>query len=123
MIHALINKKDARFANSDSSDDASFYIGSVDFSTLLTTDDTDKIDKLCHELLLKRIKSENNIGPYSKISKNDTSITCSICLELLKEGLYKRVLSCSHVFHKKCIDKWIKNNNYDCSCPLCRKNI
>jgi len=81
---------------------------------------TDKIDNLCEKNLLKRIKSENNIGPYKLISKNDVSIICPICLDTFKEGLYKRVLECDHVFHKKCIDPWIKNEH---SCPVCRKSV
>jgi len=106
-------------------DDNTFYIGSFDFSFFLNSEDnSEKIDNICEKLLKK--KSENNIGPYLKINKNDTSLTCPICLEIFKEGLYKRVLLCSHVFHKKCIDKWIKNCN-NCverpSCPICRGSI
>ena len=42
---------------------------------------------------------------------------CSICLEnfIINDEVNK--LSRNHMFHKKCLDGWIKNNN----CPLCRK--
>ena len=57
---------------------------------------------------------------------------CSICLDvfeqipqtenssLLKEKKYKNAheLSCGHMFHKKCINNWLKNNS---NCPYCRK--
>lgn len=57
---------------------------------------------------------------------------CSICLDefeeipqtenskLLNEKKYKnvQVLSCGHMFHKKCINNWLKNNYH---CPYCRK--
>jgi hypothetical protein len=45
-------------------------------------------------------------------------ITCSICLLELKKN--DKTLDCQHIFHKKCIDEWISNNN---TCPLCRKII
>jgi len=126
MIHELIDKKINYIrlnSSSSSSIDENFVIGSIDFSVLLENNlELDKIDNLCEKLLLKKIKSENNIGSYSKINKNDITMTCPICLESFKEGLYKRILSCSHIFHKKCIDKWIKNS-LECSCPICRKTI
>nr|GMC54485.1 E3 ubiquitin-protein ligase RNF181-like [Ipomoea batatas] len=40
--------------------------------------------------------------------------TCSICLE----GLVKATrMPCSHVFHERCIVRWLKRSN---ECPLCR---
>ena len=47
---------------------------------------------------------------------------CPICLEEIEVGEYQRQLSCSHVFHKKCIDKWIIAD-VNCSCPLCRMDL
>lgn len=43
---------------------------------------------------------------------------CSICLEpIINE---KKILTCDHIFHIDCIDKWASTNP---SCPMCRKNI
>jgi hypothetical protein len=36
-------------------------------------------------------------------------------------GEYSRTLTCGHLFHKKCIDKWFKKDKNDC--PMCRKQI
>ncbi|VVU95090.1 Ring finger domain [seawater metagenome] len=63
-----------------------------------------------------------NLGPYKQIKKDDellkNDIKCSICCQNFKEGEYKRNLPlCNHVFHKKCIDKWLKNKK---ECPICR---
>ncbi len=44
---------------------------------------------------------------------------CSICHENYNSELV-RVLDCGHIFHKKCIKKWIKNNP---SCPNCREDV
>jgi len=79
------------------------------------------IESLCDRLLLTRINTEKNLDKYKRINENDISIKCLVCMEFFKEGMYKRTLKCSHVFHKKCIDKWIKLGNY--TCPCCRKNI
>lgn len=42
---------------------------------------------------------------------------CSICLEKYKEKEILRKLSCEHIFHYKCIDKWLENQY---KCPICR---
>ena len=56
---------------------------------------------------------------YKKIKTGDKFINqeCSICIDKFKEGEYKRDLVCSHTYHKKCIDKWLKK---ELSCPQCR---
>ena len=41
---------------------------------------------------------------------------CSICLNTEVSYIYK-TLKCSHLFHNRCINKWLKINN---ECPYCR---
>ena len=44
---------------------------------------------------------------------------CSICLNENKK--YRNLTcSCGHTFHKKCINRWLKDNN---TCPLCKRVI
>ena len=40
-------------------------------------------------------------------------------LEDYKENEYKREIKCKHIYHKKCVDKWLKQ---DYSCPMCRSS-
>ena len=41
---------------------------------------------------------------------------CSICLDKLNTKTIK-MLPCNHLFHKKCINEWLKNS---IQCPLCK---
>ncbi|XVF44651.1 hypothetical protein PTKIN_Ptkin02bG0140900 [Pterospermum kingtungense] len=44
---------------------------------------------------------------------------CSICLvELEKEDVVSQLQKCGHVFHMKCIEKWVERDHF--TCPLCR---
>jgi hypothetical protein len=64
-----------------------------------------------------------NYGHYKKITSCDPILkgSCSICLGEYKVGTYKRRLSCSHEFHKKCIDRWFKiRESHALTCPICR---
>ncbi|XP_055332938.1 E3 ubiquitin-protein ligase Arkadia-like isoform X2 [Paramacrobiotus metropolitanus] len=43
--------------------------------------------------------------------------SCVICISEFEMKQNIRVLPCSHEFHAKCIDKWLKSNR---TCPICR---
>ena len=44
---------------------------------------------------------------------------CSICLlEFEKEDMVSQLKKCGHVFHIKCIEKWLDRDQF--TCPLCR---
>jgi hypothetical protein len=64
-------------------------------------------------------KINNLKSGFKKIKTGDKLIhqVCSICFDKFTEGEYKRDLICSHIYHKKCIDKWFK---HELSCPQCR---
>ncbi|XP_019171280.1 PREDICTED: E3 ubiquitin-protein ligase At1g63170-like [Ipomoea nil] len=45
---------------------------------------------------------------------------CSICLASYREKEEIRQLPCSHIFHLKCVDQWLRITS---SCPLCKKKL
>ena len=64
--------------------------------------------------------SIRDLEPYRKVSVSDLEQQCTLCLCNYEAGEFKRTLPCSHVFHKKCVDKWIIEKN---TCPNCRAKI
>ena len=59
----------------------------------------------------------NKESKYNKETKENNVNECSICLDIINKK-DEKVLSCSHVFHWKCIKKWYYNHK---TCPICRK--
>ncbi|BDA45933.1 probable E3 ubiquitin-protein ligase ATL41 at C-terminar half [Coccomyxa sp. Obi] len=64
--------------------------------------------------------------PTAKVGWRDGAATvtgrqvseCAICLEGFARGEKVRELpACSHVFHKACVDRWLRSHS---ACPLCR---
>lgn len=46
--------------------------------------------------------------------------TCPICLNDMLLGEEARLLQCKHIFHKQCVDEWLRVN---ASCPTCRYRV
>ena len=70
--------------------------------------------KLIQKFYKFELLNLNDYIPIINIKVN----TCSICLDdVLNSG---KKVKCGHLFHKKCIDEWIKQSN---ECPNCRLKI
>lgn len=61
----------------------------------------------------------NQLKPI-KFIKKEEEISCPVCLEEFKDKEDIIELPCQHLFHKKCIGEWLKQNH---SCPTCRKKL
>ena len=46
--------------------------------------------------------------------------TCCICLNVMKDKCDVTKLKCNHIFHFKCLEKWVENKEV---CPFCRGKI
>ncbi|XP_041369395.1 E3 ubiquitin-protein ligase RNF38-like isoform X2 [Gigantopelta aegis] len=54
----------------------------------------------------------------SEMRRSDLDQTsCVVCMCDFENRQLLRVLPCSHEFHAKCVDKWLKTNR---TCPVCR---
>ena len=69
----------------------------------------------------------NKLNKKNKCPIKENNLECSICFEAIiensKENIY---LQCNHIFHKDCVQEWVKsqiNINCDINCPLCRDTI
>jgi hypothetical protein len=51
---------------------------------------------------------------------NGEPVTCTVCMEQIKNGDTVVNLPCFHQFHGKCIYKWLQNNE---NCPVCRTTL
>jgi len=54
-----------------------------------------------------------------EVKKDNTN--CIICRDEYKDDDNIRLLSCKHIYHKDCIDNWLKEYSY--KCPHCREKV
>ena len=60
--------------------------------------------------------------PLVKIDSDTEGVdgSCPICLNDMVLGEEARILTCKHMFHRQCLDEWLRVN---ASCPTCRTSI
>ncbi|KNC28159.1 hypothetical protein FF38_04361 [Lucilia cuprina] len=56
---------------------------------------------------------------FNPESHNGDQTSCVVCMCDFELCQILRVLPCSHEFHAKCVDKWLRSNR---TCPICRGN-
>lgn len=56
-------------------------------------------------------------GVLSRKSNKMTSVSCSICWDIVTSTCVVSYLACGHVYHHHCLDKWLKTSS---TCPECR---
>ena len=81
--------------------------------------------KACEIINYFRLKINNN-SLTEILIENNLSDNCSICLEDYKKNDKCVKLNCNHIFHKKCLSDWFKNQiskSENLNCPLCRNNL
>lgn len=69
------------------------------------------------ELPSRRLSATCELVQQQHTSDESNMPVCSICLLSFSSEQWVRELSCSHVFHRECLDGWLAT---DTTCPLCR---
>uniref|UniRef100_A0A8C0FNM4 RING-type E3 ubiquitin transferase n=1 Tax=Bubo bubo TaxID=30461 RepID=A0A8C0FNM4_BUBBB len=73
------------------------------------------------QLATRRYQSRCRQAPrWDSTSSCSSAPVCAICLEEFSEGQELRIISCSHEFHRDCVDPWLQQHH---TCPLCMFNI
>jgi len=67
-----------------------------------------------------KVHKKLKIGGDKDTNAEEGELHCSICIANIMEGQMARELPCGHIFHKSCVDSWLKN---DARCPLDNKNL
>jgi hypothetical protein len=83
--------------------------------TYIETEATDESEENSSERV-RNIDFEK-LNKFIVNKSNKPCDDCPICLDEFKCRQHCRRFGCSHVFHKKCIDKWLTKNT---QCPVCR---
>ena len=80
----------------------------------------DEIDTILHIIGLEKVPFKDLVPKCKKVKAGGVDGVCGICTDEYKFREYTRTLDCKHMFHKKCIDKWLPINF---TCPLCRQEL
>ena len=59
------------------------------------------------------------VNLYERIKDDLNGDMCTICSDEFYDEDIVRILPCSHIYHRICIDKWLTTKSY--KCPVCRK--
>ncbi|CAI9756122.1 unnamed protein product [Fraxinus pennsylvanica] len=74
-----------------------------------------------HGILLTEYVDDLSITRYQSNNENESTVECAVCLCRIDEGDEIRELSCNHLFHRVCLDRWLGCGHM--TCPLCRNNV
>ncbi|KAL4632532.1 hypothetical protein ACB092_04G057900 [Castanea dentata] len=67
------------------------------------------------------ISEELSINLYKRKPGTREEVECAVCLCVIGEGEEIRQLRCDHLFHRVCLDGWLRYKSL--TCPLCRGSL
>ncbi|CAD8094451.1 unnamed protein product [Paramecium sonneborni] len=65
-------------------------------------------------------KEDEFVTMDNQIQSNELQDNCAICLDPLSNKQPIKYTPCKHIFHAKCIEKWLQKNQF---CPFCRFDL
>jgi len=81
-----------------------------------------------NNLVIEIINIEKINRSFFKMNKiedkqNNKLHFCTICQDDIKKGEHKlKLCTCKHIFHKKCLNKFLKIKKTNLECPVCRES-
>ena len=92
-------------------------------------EDSEELDPYLHNVLQssfneapipkrRRLEISHNTNVYKREHVAESTDTCPICMEVLKEEIAVMLCHPKHNFHVGCIDQWL--HEYSASCPICQ---
>lgn len=91
------------------------------FSFFNRNNDGNNNEELLRSLPVFKIDDKFMEVSQKEENKNEQFQKCVICMEKYEINDEVKTLPCFHLFHKDCIDQWIKAGND--SCPICKNKI
>ena len=121
-----INFIDINDFNRNSNDYLNNSFGSINLADSLSFNNSfDGDNEEEYNKLKKQFIKELDVYQYKNKDKFENALIedeCSICLCKYKMTDMLQILPCKHCFHKKCIKKWLSNEEHN-KCPLCNLDI
>jgi hypothetical protein len=104
------------WSSDDNTSDATYLetMSSDNTEDTATVNDSDVSEDQDRQVNLEKLNK------FTITKKNCPVDDCSICLEGFTCRQHCRELPCSHIFHKKCVDRWLRKSP---QCPVCRTCI
>ncbi|KAL2519179.1 RING/U-box superfamily protein [Abeliophyllum distichum] len=72
-------------------------------------------------IVLPEYVDDLSVTCYQNSAENGNTVECAVCLCKIDDGDEIRELSCNHLFHRVCLDRWLGYGHV--TCPLCRNNL
>lgn len=93
----------------------------IDNSYLLNTSDDDDDDDDAVSIHFENNDDASGIIEMLPVSTaTDINSRCTICLENYEIDELLTTLPCTHSFHKRCLEVWLRSH---ANCPICRQTI
>ncbi|KAL6010445.1 hypothetical protein ACLOJK_000877 [Asimina triloba] len=102
-------------SNSSADDDQQQIVSSPSSSSSSSSSQTPHVTA-------QAIRDSLHVSTYGDVADRlpDGSATCAVCLnELRCQDKVWELRNCCHVFHKRCLDRWLDHDEHK-TCPLCR---
>ena len=71
----------------------------------------------------KRLATRRIQKKFRRASANPNLQECPICFGTMLQPKLTQTLRCCHIFHRKCLKEWSKDNKFNPSCPICKTSI